>query len=67
MFIDYLGQEWSEELHKVLISDYFVRLGKFLREEREKYIVYPQDTKSIFKAFKITPFNQVRGVILGQD
>src|SRR5207248_317930 len=45
---------------------YFEKLQEFLAEEREKYTVYPPE-KEVFSAFKHTPYEEARVVILGQD
>ena len=45
---------------------YFQNLLSFLREEYNKKIIYPPKDK-IFNAFKLTDFNDVKVVILGQD
>jgi len=65
--INYLGLDWYEALKPLIESEYFQKLGKYLRKERQNYMVYPKQNKDIFTAFKITPLNNVRGVILGQD
>lgn len=46
---------------------YFSAIKTFLQQEFDKgYIIYPQG-KYIFNAFNLTPFDQVKVVILGQD
>jgi len=45
---------------------YFSDLRAYLIEERSKHAVYPKG-RDIFNAFKRTPFEQVRVVMLGQD
>jgi len=51
-----------EEFH----APYFSDLKQFLLEEKHKYTIYPPG-KLIFNAFKHTPFDHVKVVILGQD
>ncbi len=41
-------------------------LKAFLLEEKKKFVVYPKGSQ-IFEAFNLTPFDQVKVVILGQD
>lgn len=60
-----------EESWKLVLSDefnapYFSDLKDFLIIEKSKYVVYPPG-KFIFNAFKHTPFDKVKVVIIGQD
>ena len=57
---------WKEVLASEFSNSYFMELKEFLTEEKSKYTVYPPGSK-IFNAFQLTPFNQVKVVILGQD
>ena len=45
---------------------YFKQLAQFVREEYQKTTVYPPPA-FVFQAFKLTPFDKVKVVILGQD
>ncbi|CAL4326247.1 Uracil-DNA glycosylase [Buchnera aphidicola (Brachycaudus tragopogonis)] len=45
---------------------YFIDIIKFLKKERLKKIIYP-DQKDIFNAFIHTDFSDIKVVILGQD
>ncbi|QCI25403.1 uracil-DNA glycosylase [Buchnera aphidicola (Sitobion avenae)] len=45
---------------------YFINIMKFLKQERLKKIIYP-DQKDVFNAFFLTNFNDIKVVILGQD
>jgi len=47
-------------------SPYFSDLKQFLLEEKHGYTIYPPGNL-IFNAFKHTPFDRVKVVILGQD
>jgi uracil-DNA glycosylase len=47
-------------------SDYFYGLKKFLLSEKQNFTIYPPG-KMIFSAFNMTPLDQVRVVIIGQD
>jgi uracil-DNA glycosylase len=60
------GEEWYEVLEQHINSPSFDALGKFLKEERARKTVYPEP-QNYFRAFKVTPFNSVKVVILGQD
>jgi uracil-DNA glycosylase len=61
-----IEESWKEVLASEFDNSYFMELKEFLTEEKEKYTVYPPGSK-IFNAFQLTPFNQVKVVILGQD
>ncbi|CCP88926.1 uracil-DNA glycosylase, partial sequence, partial [Candidatus Phytoplasma solani] len=56
---------------KIIISQknelYFQKINQFLQTAKQKHqIIYPK-SKDIFAAFKLTPFEKVKAVILGQD
>lgn len=61
-----IEESWKEVLASEFSNSYFMELKEFLTEEKSKYTVYPPGSK-IFNAFQLTPFNQVKVVILGQD
>lgn len=54
-------------LESAFSAPYFQQIKQFLLLEREKgHVVYPAG-QEIFRAFDLTPFDQVKVVILGQD
>lgn len=57
---------WRERLIDEFRSPYMADLKAFLVEEKKKHQVFPKNAE-IFKAFDLTPFDEVRVVILGQD
>lgn len=57
---------WKEALQKEFGQPYFKQLTDFVRNEYQHAIIYPPP-KSIFRAFELTPFDNVEVVILGQD
>lgn len=58
---------WKEVLKEEFEKEYFSDLVEFLhREKREGKIIYPPGPL-IFNAFRLTPFDNVKVVILGQD
>tara|TARA_B100000767_G_scaffold146237_1_gene137836 strand:- start:221 stop:898 length:678 start_codon:yes stop_codon:yes gene_type:complete len=61
-----IDKGWKEHLNQEFDSDYFQNLISFILEEKKKHIVYPKEDE-IFSAFKLTPFNKVNVVIIGQD
>lgn len=58
--------QWKKVLQSFFSSDTFLELSSFVKKEYEEKKVYPH-LNDIFKAFSLTPFNQVKVVILGQD
>jgi uracil-DNA glycosylase len=62
-----LEASWLAVLQDEFEQDYLKNLKQFLLEERKKgKIIYPK-SEDIFNAFTLTPFHQVKVVILGQD
>lgn len=61
-----IRNDWDEIIGEEFKKDYYIRLREFLKEEYAKHTVYP-DMYSIFNALKLTPYKDVRVVILGQD
>jgi len=57
---------WKEKLAEEFEKPYFQQLAAFVREEYQKYTIYPPGGR-IFNAFDSCPFDQVKVVILGQD
>ena len=62
-----IEESWKLALASEFVSPYFADIKKFLVETMKAgHKVYPPGPL-IFNAFNKTPFNQVKGVILGQD
>ena len=61
-----IEESWKKVLSAEFDKEYFVRLTLFVRDEYKRGVVYPA-ASNIFKAFELTPFNDVKVVILGQD
>ena len=58
---------WDKELKQQYESPYMTELQNFLKAERALgKVIYPPES-DVFNAFKYTPFDQVKVVILGQD
>lgn len=57
---------WKEKLSEEFEKPYFKELAAFVRDEYASSRVYPHP-KNVFKAFALTPFEDVKVVILGQD
>jgi uracil-DNA glycosylase len=61
-----IENSWKQVLYEEFQSDYFLKLKSFLLEERKNHQVFPPGGK-IFEAFNLTPFSDVKVVIIGQD
>ena len=62
-----LEQSWKKHLDAEFEKPYMQNLKSFLKSEKDAgYIIYPRNA-DIFNAFNITPFDNVKVVILGQD
>ncbi len=61
-----LGGGWDELLRDELDKPYWSKLLEFITDEHENYEVYPPWAQT-FKAFELTPYDDVKVVILGQD
>lgn len=57
---------WKKVLGVEFDKDYFKQLTTFVKSEYLSGTVYPPP-KFIFRAFDLTPFDEVKVVILGQD
>jgi uracil-DNA glycosylase len=57
---------WDEVLQKYIETKAFTTLLEFVKEEYSTKEIFPKH-EDIFKAFSLTPFSNVRVVILGQD
>ena len=61
-----LGDGWSAILADLLSSEYANKLMNKLNSEYNRTTVYPKKT-NVFRAFRETPWEDLRVVILGQD
>lgn len=57
---------WKEQIGPEIEKPYFRELADFLKVEREKHTVFPPRDQ-VFTAFKLTAFEDVKVLILGQD
>ncbi len=57
---------WNKELEDYFETEKFKELSEFIRSEYTSKTVYPAPV-DLFKSFWLTPFTNVRVVILGQD
>lgn len=61
-----INSEWQVALRDYLQTDSFLALAEFVRQEYLSKEVYPP-LENLFKALTLTPFSQVKVIILGQD
>ena len=57
---------WNEILAEEMQKDYYQELQAFVQKRRAEARVFPEE-KNVFNALKLTPFESVKVVILGQD
>jgi len=57
---------WNEFFKKLQNEDFCLKLNDFLNKEYRDYTCYPP-RDLLFNAFKLTPLNKVKVVIVGQD
>lgn len=58
--------EWFKRMGDELNKPYFLKLKEFVATERANHTVYPKEA-DVFNALKMTPFEDVKVVLLGQD
>lgn len=61
-----IEESWKNLLKPEFEKPYFSSLINFVKQEYKEHTCYPKG-KNIFKAFELTPFDQVKVVLLGQD
>ena len=61
-----INKNWDIVLKDEYNKEYFKNLGCFVKAEYKNKIVYPE-YKNIFNALKLTDYDEVKVVILGQD
>lgn len=64
--MEFFRNSWDEVLADVFESSKFEQLMQRVFDEYKTKTVYPPQNK-VFSAFKLTPYDKVRVVILGQD
>ena len=61
-----ITEEWDEILSEEFNSPEYLNLREFLKSEYSTHTIYPS-MYDIFNSMKITPFKDVKVVLLGQD
>jgi uracil-DNA glycosylase len=57
---------WEKFIASQFEEEYFQELDAFLRNEAKRHTIYPKQ-EDVFRAFELTPLEEVKCVILGQD
>ncbi|MBP2098300.1 uracil-DNA glycosylase [Enterococcus rivorum] len=61
-----IHNSWQEQLQDEFTKEYYLHLREFLKEEYSQQTIFP-DMYDIFSALELTPYEEVKVVILGQD
>ena len=61
-----LPRDWRAVLADEFTQPYFEALRGFLDNERDEQTIYPPE-EDVFNAFRATPFDEVKVLLLGQD
>ena len=61
-----INKKWDVILKNDFNSEYFKKLGIFVKQEYNRKKIYPE-YRDIFNALRYTDYDQVKVVILGQD
>ena len=61
-----IGNSWDKILENEFKKEYYLQLREFLKSEYSTRTIYP-DMYNIFNAFKLTAYEDVKVVLLGQD
>jgi uracil-DNA glycosylase len=61
-----ISNSWQQVLTEEFEKPYFQDLQNFLIEERQTQTIFPTEP-DIFSAFELTPYEDVRVLLLGQD
>ncbi len=64
--ITMIGNDWDNILQDEFHEEYFYNLLKFVQNEYKRTTVFPPKNE-VFKAFRYTPYKDLKVVILGQD
>jgi len=61
-----INKKWDIILKEEMNKDYFKELGRFIKEEYKNKTIYPP-YKNVFDALRLTDYDDVKAVVLGQD
>ena len=66
-WINQLGEGWAMILKPLLKDPYMQKLIDFVSVKYAMDTVYPENSKEIFKAFKLCPWENLRVVVIGTE
>ena len=61
-----INEKWDKILEEEFKKTYFLELVSFIKKEYKSKIIYPK-ASDMFNAFKLTSYDDVKVVIIGQD
>ena len=61
-----ISKDWDFLLKDVIADSSFQAMLAKINEERKTYKIFPKE-EDVFKAFKLTPYKNIKCVIIGQD
>ena len=61
-----INKKWDVILKEEFKKDYFAKLGTFVKSEYKNKIIFPE-YKNIFNCLRLTDYDDVKVVIIGQD
>jgi len=61
-----IPNDWYAKLKHYIESEEFTKIAAYVKDRRTKTSVYPPSNE-IFRAFQLTPYDNVRVVIIGMD
>lgn len=61
-----LQNDWDDVLRPLFHSELYAKIREFLKKEYFTQTIYPP-MEDLFNCFRLTPYNKVKVVILGQD
>lgn len=64
--VENIESSWFNHLQSEFKKPYFVKLKQFIKNEQKEYKVFPPPV-DIYSWTRLTPFDRVRVVIIGQD
>ena len=64
--MSFASKSWNEFFKEIQNEEFCESLNKFLNNEYAEHICYPP-RELLFNAFRLTPLNKVKVVIVGQD
>jgi len=58
--------DWNELLAPLFADERYLKIRRFLIDEYNNHVVYP-DMYDLYNCFRLTPFSDLKVVLLGQD